>query len=117
MPELEFFYSLPEDDELKTVDILNYLECEYKEKDEFWENMQKRSEVFKFEKFITNENGEKFELTVSPRENGGSSIGEDGILKFEGMFDVTKYNASDELVLHIDYHGKTADIKLKKVGK
>ena len=36
-------------------------------------------------------------------------------MNFEGMFDLTKYNASDELILHVEYKGKDEKITLKKV--
>ena len=31
--------------------------------------------------------------------------------------DLTKYDATDEVIMHIDYHGNIADITLKKVGE
>ena len=36
-------------------------------------------------------------------------------MNFEGMFDLTKYGASEELVLHVEYKGKEEIITLKKV--
>ncbi len=113
--ELEFYNSLEKDDELKSLDILNYLENIYRNTDEYKENMQKMFKAFEFEKYITNENGEKFELTQGPRENGSAHINEDSIMEFNGMFDVTKYNASDRLIVHVNYHGREADITLEKV--
>ena len=57
----------------------------------------------------------KFGITVGPRENGSKYLDEDGYMNFEGMFDLTKYNASDELILHVEYKGKDEKITLKKV--
>ena len=114
-PELEFYYSLEDDDEIKNEEIGAYLNNLCENTDEYWESMEKRMNAFEFEKYITNESGEKFELTVGPRENGGAHISEEGIMDFNGMFDVTKYNASDKLVLHVNYHGREADITFEKV--
>lgn len=114
-PELKFYKSLPEDDKLKSTDILNYLDNQVYNTNEYIEKVQEATNAFEFDKYITNEAGEKFELTVGPRENGSSYINDENIMEFEGMFDVTKYNASDELIVHVDYHGNKADITLKKV--
>ena len=114
-PELQFFKSLPEDDELKTTEILNYISNKQYNTDEYIKSSEKMRNAYLFEKYITNEDGEKFGVTVGPRENGGASINDNSIMQFEGMFDITKYNASDELILHVDYHGNKEDITLKKV--
>lgn len=114
-PEIEFYESLPDDDELKTIEILNYLENKFYNSDEYMNYIKELMETYNFEKYIINEKGEKFELTVGPSENGSSYINDNNIMEFEGMFDVTKYNSSDELVVHINYKGQEADITLRKV--
>ena len=118
-PELEFYNSLPVDDKLKTQEIWRYLENERYNSDEIREKESKSMEEYRnatnFDVYITNKTGEKFEITVGPRENGSKYLDEDGYMNFEGMFDLTKYNASDELILHVEYKGKNEKITLKKV--
>lgn len=113
-PELDFWESLPEGHKLKTTDILNYLHSDLYNLPEYQEYMKKESEIWKFEKYLLNEKGEKFEMTVSNRENGGGSIDENGIYEFNGMFDLTKYDMTDTITVHINYHGREADIILEK---
>ena len=118
-PELEFYNSLPVDDKLKTQEIWRYLENERYNSDEIREKESKSMEEYRnatnFDVYITNKTGEKFGITVGPRENGSKYLDEDGYMNFEGMFDLTKYNASDELILHVEYKGKNEKITLKKV--
>lgn len=118
-PELEFYNSLPDDDKLKTQEIWRYLENERYNSEEIREKESKNMEEYQnatdFDVYITNKNGEKFGITVGPRENGSKYLDEDGFMNFEGMFDLTKYDASEELVLHVEYKGKEEIITLKKV--
>ena len=72
---------------------------------------------YNFEKYLVNENNEKFELSVGARENGGSSISEDGTMHFKGMFDLTKYDATDIVTLYINYDDKKIEVELMKVGE
>ena len=74
-----------------------------------------RREAYYFEKYLINEDGEKFELTQGPRANGSGRIDENNIYHFNGMFDLTKYDMSDEITLYVDYKGKIAEIILEKV--
>ena len=76
--------------------------------------MEKSSKIWEFEKYLVNENGEKFEMTVGNRENGGGYIDENGIYDFNAMFDLTKYDMTDKITLHVNYHGREADIILEK---
>ena len=118
-PELEFYNSLQDNDELKTQEIWRYLENERYNSEEIREKESKSMEEYRnatnFDVYITNKTGEKFGITVGPRENGSKYLDEDGYMNFEGMFDLTKYNASDELILHVEYKGKNEKITLKKV--
>lgn len=118
-PELEFYNSLQDNDELKTQEIWRYLENERYNSEEIREKESKSMEEYRnatnFDVYITNKTGEKFGITVGPRENGSKYLDEDGYMNFEGMFDLTKYNASDELILHVEYKGKDEKITLKKV--
>ena len=115
-PELEFWDSLPEGDELKDIDILNYFDQKLKSTPEYLEYANKWHEVWQYDKYIENENGKKFEMTMSPRENGGVSIDDEGYLESNCTFDLTKYDLTDTITVYVDYHGNKAEIKLKKVG-
>lgn len=116
-PEYEFFRSLPDGDELSTTEILNYIIRDLKQMPEYQEYLEKRLSVWDdFNKYLTNSNGEKFDVTVSGRENGGGGIDENGIYTYSAMYDLTKYDMTDEITLHIDYQGRKADIVLEKDG-
>lgn len=116
-PELEFYNSLAEDDELRQGNIGSYLYNELWQTEEYYEYMRKSLDQSKFEKYLVNEKGEKFELTINNQENGGTSTDENGYVKFEGMFDLTKYDMTDEIILHVEYQGKDEEIVLEKVGE
>ncbi len=113
--ELEFYWSLDENDELKNIDILNYLENKARENPEYQQLMEQETQKWKFEKYLTNSNGETFDFSVGPRANGSASIDENGIMTSTCMFDLTKYDATDEITLHLEYQGNKADIVLEKV--
>lgn len=113
--ELKFYWSLDKDDELRNIDILNYLESKVHENPEYQKLVEKEMDKWDFEKYLTNSNGEKFEFTQGPRENGSASIDENGIMTSTCMFDLTKFNATDEITLHLEYKGKKAEIVLEKV--
>lgn len=113
--ELEFFWSLDENDELNSIDILNYIESYAYEKPEMQQFLQEEFEQWQFEKYLTNSKGEKFEFTQGPRENGGATIDENGMMTATCMFDLTKYDATDEIILHLEYKGKQADVVLERV--
>ena len=73
-------------------------------------------DVWRFEKYLKNSNGEKFEFTVGPKANGEASI-VDGIMTSTCMFDLTQYDATDEITLHLEYQGKKAKIVLERLDK
>ena len=115
--ELEFFWSLDENDELNSIDILNYLESYAYANPEMQRLMRENLEKWEFEKYLTNSKQERFEFTQGPRENGGASINENGIMTSTCMFDLTTYDATDEITLHLEYKGKKADIVLERIEK
>ena len=75
-PEVEFYRSLPEGHELKTIEILNYIDNKMYNTPEYQEFSRNRMEAYLFEKYLINEVGEKFELTQGPRANGSGRIDE-----------------------------------------
>lgn len=114
-PELDFWDSLPEDDELRTTDMLNFLNRDLKDLPEYQEYLEKHISVWDdFNKYLTNSEGERFDVTLSNRENGGGGIDENGIYTYSAMYDLTKYDMTDEITLHVDYQGRTAEIVLEK---
>lgn len=115
-PEIEFWKSLPQDDELKNIDILNYLENKLKKTEEYKEYVKKSLDVWNYDKYVKNENGQQFNMSQSPRENGGATIDDNGYLEANCTFDLTKYDMTDTITVYIDYHGEKAEIVLKKVG-
>ena len=72
-------------------------------------------EKWQFDKYLTNSNGQRFDFSVGPRENGSAYIDDNGIMTSTCMFDLTKYDATDEITLHLEYKGTKADIVLEKV--
>lgn len=112
--ELAFYYSLDKDDKLKNTDMLNYLERKAMENPEYQKLQSKSMDVWRFEKYLKNSNGEKFEFTVGPKANGEASI-VDGIMTSTCMFDLTQYDATEEITLHLEYQGKKAKIVLEKL--
>lgn len=116
-PEIAFYWTLDKDDELRSLDILNYLENKVRSNPEYQELSKKEFEKWKFDKYITNSKGERFDFTVGPRENGSAYIDDNGIMTSTCMFDLTQYDATDEITLHLEYKGNKADIVLQKVNK
>lgn len=116
-PELEFYYSLPEGDELIKEDLANYLYNELWQTEEYNEYMEQSMRQSNFEKYVVNSKGERFELTINNQQNGGTSTDENGYVKFTGMFDLTKYDMTDEITLYIESNGEKAEIVLEKVGE
>lgn len=113
--ELQFYWSLDKNDELRNIDILNYLESKERDNPEYQKLMRQEMQKWKFDKYLTNSNGQRFDFTVGPRENGSAYIDDDGIMTSTCMFDLTKYDATDEITLHLEYKGNKADIVLEKV--
>ena len=95
---------------------LNYINRKMFYSEEYQKYLDESMKVWEFEKYLLNEKGEKFELTQGPRENGGGRIDENNIYHFSGMFDLTKYDMTDEIKVVIDYHGIKGEITLEKKG-
>lgn len=115
IPEVEFFKSLPDDDELKTDDISTFVYHKLHYSEEYMEYLNKRFSVWDdFNKYLTNSNGDKFDVTLSNRENGGGGIDENGIYTDSTMYDLTKFDMTDEITLHVNYQGREAEIILEK---
>ena len=114
--ELAFYYSLDKNDKLKTLDMLNYLERKAMEKPEYQKLQSNAMDVWRFEKYLKNSNGERFDFSVGPKANGEAGI-VDGIMTSTCMFDLTQYDATNEITLHIEYQGKKAKIVLEKLDK
>lgn len=114
--EVEYYDSLPKDHELRTIEILNYINNKMYKSEEWQKMQEERMKVWDFEKYLLNANGEKFELTSGPRENGSGRIDENNIYHFNGMFDLTKYDMTNEIKVVIDYHGIKGEITLEKKG-
>ena len=114
--ELVFYYTLDKNDKLKTLDMLNYLERKAMEKPEYQKLQSNAMDVWRFEKYLKNSNGERFDFSVGPKGNGEAGI-VDGIMTSTCMFDLTQYDATDEITLHLEYQGKNAKIVLEKLDK
>lgn len=115
-PEIEFYNSLPDDSELKTLDILNFISKDLYELPEYQEYSKKSREVWNIdEDYIINENGEKFGFTVGPVENGSGRIDDNNMYNRCATYDLTTYNATDTITFHIKYNNEVADIVLEKV--
>jgi len=113
--ELAFFHSLDKNDELRTIDILNYLETKIRNNSEYQELMKRETDKWHFESKLINSKGQEFSPSVGPRENGSAHIDDNGIMTSTTMYDLTQFDATDEITLHIDYKGRTSDIVLEKI--
>lgn len=113
--KIEFWKSLPQDSHLRNVDILNYIEREIRYTEEYQEYLKKSLSIWEYDKYIMNENGQKFEMTEGPRENGGGYIDDEGIYESNCTFDLTKYEATNTITVYVDYQGNKAEIILEKV--
>ena len=112
--EHDFYDSLPEDDPLRNQDMLGYISWKERQTDEYKEYHKKINELTDITVYLTNENGEKFTLIQGPNENGSVGVNEEGILTFKGMFDLTKYNQAETVIVHFEYNNQTEEVVLKK---
>ena len=112
--EHDFYDSLSDDDPLKNEDILGYISWKERQTDAYKEYHKKINELTEITIYLANENGEKFTLVQGPNENGSIGVNEEGILTFEGMFDITKYNEAEKIIVHFEYRGQTEEVVLKK---
>ncbi len=118
IPEIEFYNSLPEDSKLKTIDIFNYISRKLYSLPEYQKYAKERMEIGKLdEEYVINENGERFNLTVGPVENGSGFVDENNMYNRSAMYDLTTYNSTDTITFHIEYNGTEADIVLERVDE
>lgn len=104
----ELPYEMTDDEETKERKINEYIEKQNQESFEDYQNRKK----FKNE-YIENEKREKFYSTSSSMENSGYSNNNKGI-KYWQTFTLTKFQATDELIVHITYQGDEIIIKAVK---
>ena len=104
----ELPYEMTDDEETKERKINEYIEKQNQESFEDYKNRKK----FKNE-YIENEKGEEFYSTSSSMENSGYSNNNKGV-KYWQTFTLTKYQATDELIVHITYQGDEIIIKAVK---
>ena len=114
--EWEFYRTLDEGDEIKTSAICQYISIKEEQTEEYKKWKEQHRRLTNISVYLTNANGEKFEETQSASENGAANIDENGVLKYEAMFDLTKYNQTDSITIHIDYNGAQEEIVLGKEG-
>lgn len=109
-----FYNSLEEDDELKTDDIATYIFSEHRSSEEYKKYEEYNRSLYDLEAYITNEVGEKYEFTMGPRANGSGRINEEGTFEYNAMYDLTKYDLTDEITVHIKYRGNEEEIVLER---
>ncbi len=111
--ELEFYKTIA--DEFKgSNEILRYISWKERQTEEMKEYNEKISYLFNIKIYLTNENGERFDLTMGPRENGSTGINDEGILEHEGVYDLTQYNATDKITVHFEYNGQNEEVVLER---
>lgn len=114
--EWEFYDTLSEDDPLRNPEIMGYIGWKERQTEAYKEYAKKIDELFDISAYITNENGEEFQLTQGPSANGSTAIDEEGIMTYTGMFDLTKYNQAETITVHFKYNGQTEEVTLQKKG-
>lgn len=114
--EWEFYDTLSEDDPLRNPEIMGYIGWKERQTEAYKEYAKKIDELFDISAYITNENGEEFQLTQGPSANGSTAIDEEGIMTYTGMFDLTKYDQAEIITVHFKYNGQTEEVTLQKKG-
>lgn len=112
--EWEFYKTIADEDPYGMPEIMNYISWKEHQTEEYKEYARKVNYLFNISAYLTNENGEKFEMTQGPRENGSRGIDEEGIMTYKAMFDLTRYNSTDKVTVHFDYNGQTEEVTLQK---
>lgn len=115
--EWKFYETLPDGDELKNTEILDYIAWKERQMPENKAGEEKMRYLYDINSYVTNSNGEKFEMSQGPNSNGSVYIDENGIMTYNATFDLTNYNRTDELTVHISYHGEDIEIVLEKEEK
>ena len=120
-PEMEFLDSLPEDSEFSLAnnsDVYNYFSNKLFYSDEYKAYMKAYDDAYEVEVYLLNSDGEKFEFTMGPRENGHKDISEDKkSLSYSAMYDLTKYDMTDEITVVINKNGREDKIVLERKGE
>lgn len=119
-PEIEFYNSLPEDSEFKAEgnQISSYIYNKLFQSEEHLAYQKAYQEAYDVEVYLLNSDGEKFEFTMGPRENGHKHISDDKkSLSYGAMYDLTKYDMTDEITVVINKNGREDKIVLERKGE
>lgn len=119
-PEIEFYRSLPEDSEFKAEgsQVPSYIYNKLWYSEEYKAYTKAYDEAYDVEVYLLNSDGEKFEFTMGPRENGHKDISKDKKnLSYSAMYDLTKYDMTDEITVVINKNGREDKIVLEKKGE
>ena len=111
--EEKYYNSLEDGNELKTNEIRSYISFQEEQTDEYRIWREKISDLFHIESYVTDENGEIYKMTQGPSANGSVEIDENGILEHIVMYDLTKYNKTNEITMYITYRGTEEKIVLE----
>lgn len=111
--EDKYYRLLDDTDELKSFDILKYISFEEEQKEEYRKFSEKRAELYYIESYVENEKGEIFKMSQGPSENGSIYIDENGNMKYNVTFDLTKYDKTNKLTIHTTYRGANEKIVLE----
>lgn len=112
--EWEFYKTIADEDPYGMPEISTYIGWKERQTEEYKEYSRKNNYLFNISAYLMNEKGEKFGETVGPRENGSRGIDEEGIMTYQTVFDLTKYNSTDKVKVHFDYNGQTEEVTLQK---
>ena len=119
-PEIEFYKSLPEDSEFKAEgsQISSYIYSKLWYSEDYKAYTKAYDDAYEVEVYLLNSDGEKFEFTMGPRENGHKDISEDKkSLSYGAMYDLTKYDMTDEITVVINKNGREDKIVLERKGE
>lgn len=112
--EYEFYKKIVADDPYGMPEIMNYISFKERQTEEYKQYCKKNDELFNISAYLTNEKGEKFEITQGPRENGSKGIDKEGIMTYKAMFDLNKYSSTDKVTVHFNYNGQIEEVTLQK---
>ena len=104
---------------LKTVQKILYTEEDSEEEktrktEEFFNNAHSVQNILVKNEYIENSNGEKFYPVVNSSDgNGGYNQMFNGMLKYWQTFNLTKYDATDNLKLVLEKQGEIIEIELE----
>lgn len=113
--EWQFFKTIADEDPYGMPEIMSYVSWKQHQTKEYREYEQKNDYLFNISAYMVNEKGEKFEPTQGPRENESKQIDEQGVMTYQAMFDLTKYNSTDKVTVHFNYNDQTEEVILQEV--